>query len=58
VEIFDLIDQPLRRRQWLLMKALETEPLADALALVKAVEEFLTAPAPTHPQPPASARLH
>ena len=47
-----LVD-PVRRRQQLLLKALETKPLDEALALVKAVEAFLTAPTP-----PPSAPVH
>jgi len=34
----------LVRRRQLLLQALETKPLAEALVLAKAVEEFLTVP--------------
>jgi hypothetical protein len=38
----DLLDQPLRRRWWLLLKALESQPLDEALKEAQAAEEFLT----------------
>jgi hypothetical protein len=40
--IAELVDQPVRLRQQLLLKALETKPLVEALELVRAAEEFLT----------------
>jgi hypothetical protein len=35
-------DDPARRRFWLLIKALETTPFREALALAKGAEAFLT----------------
>jgi hypothetical protein len=49
----EFADQPVRRRQRLLLKALETKPLAEALMLARAVENFLIAPT----RPP-STRIH
>jgi len=43
-DLLALLDQPTRLRQKLLLKALETKPMAEALELVKAVEAFLTEP--------------
>lgn len=37
-----VFDDPARRRFWLLIKALETTPFREALALAKGVEAFLT----------------
>jgi hypothetical protein len=37
-----VFDDPARRRFWLLIKALETAPLREALALAKGAEAFLT----------------
>jgi hypothetical protein len=39
---FELFGDPVRRRRWLLVKALEYAPLAEALMLAKATESFLT----------------
>jgi hypothetical protein len=47
----ELVDQPMRLRYQLLLKALETKPLTEALALARAAEEFLTVLTP----PPISA---
>jgi hypothetical protein len=38
----EFLDDPARRRVWLLTKALEGAPLAEALAMAKAAEAFLT----------------
>jgi hypothetical protein len=38
----DVLDDPARRRFWLLTKALEGAPLREALALAKGAEAFLT----------------
>jgi hypothetical protein len=38
----ELLDDPTRRRFWLLIKALENAPLREALALAKATEAFVT----------------
>jgi hypothetical protein len=38
----NLLDQPLRRRWWLLLKALESQPLDEALKEAQAAEDFLT----------------
>ena len=38
----NLLDQPLRRRWWLLLRALESQPLDEALKEAQAAEEFLT----------------
>jgi hypothetical protein len=37
-----LLGCPLYRRRWLLLKALETKPLREALPLAQAVEEFIS----------------
>jgi hypothetical protein len=37
-----LLDCPLYRRRWLLLKALETKPLREALPLARAAEEFIS----------------
>jgi hypothetical protein len=37
-----MLDCPLHRRRWLLLKALETKPLREALPLAKAAEEFIS----------------
>ena len=37
----DFVDNPVGRRLWLLIKALEIAPLREALALAKGVEAFL-----------------
>jgi hypothetical protein len=39
----DLLDQPLRRRWWLLLKALESQPLGEALKEAQAAEAKLAA---------------
>jgi hypothetical protein len=36
-----MFDCPLYRRRWLLLKALETKPLSEALLLAQAAEEFI-----------------
>jgi hypothetical protein len=36
-----MFDCPLYRRRWLLLKALETKPLREALLLAQAAEEFI-----------------
>jgi hypothetical protein len=46
-ELFRMSDEglfgcPLYRRRWLLIKALETKPLKEALPLALAVEEFIS----------------
>jgi hypothetical protein len=38
----DVLDQPLRRRWWLLLRALESQPLDEALKAAQAAEDFLT----------------
>jgi hypothetical protein len=38
----NVLDQPLRRRWWLLLKALESQPLDEALKEAQAAEDFLT----------------
>jgi hypothetical protein len=38
----NLLDQPLRRRWWLLLRALEFQPLDEALKEAQAAEDFLT----------------
>jgi hypothetical protein len=38
----EFLDDPARRRFWLLIKALESAPLREALALAKGTEAFLT----------------
>jgi hypothetical protein len=38
----NLLDQPLRRRWWLLLRALESQPLDEALKEAQAAEDFLT----------------
>jgi hypothetical protein len=38
----NLVDQPLRRRWWLLLRALESQPLDEALKEAQAAEDFLT----------------
>ena len=43
MRFLDLCDQPARRRQWLLFKALESAPLDKALRIAQAAEAFLTA---------------
>jgi hypothetical protein len=58
MEFTDLIDQPERRRLWLLRKALESKPLNEAVMLAKKVEDFLTAPTPVRPRPAESTRVH
>ena len=42
MRFFDLCDQPARRRQWLLFKALESAPLDEALRIAQAAEAFVT----------------
>jgi hypothetical protein len=37
-----LLGCPLYRRRWLLLKALETKPLKEALPLAQAAEEFIS----------------
>jgi hypothetical protein len=37
-----MLDCPLYRRRWLLLKALETKPLREALPLAIAAEEFIS----------------
>jgi len=65
----DFFDLPVRRRQWLLAKALECAPLAEALQFAQAAEAFLAAPEQTsvstrvHPNSsviiaPTSTRVH
>jgi hypothetical protein len=39
----DLLDQPLRRRWWLLLRALESQPLDEALKEAQAAEAVLAA---------------
>ena len=41
MEIDDLFDDPVSRRWWLLNRALESAPLAEALQWARAVEDFL-----------------
>jgi hypothetical protein len=46
-ELFHMSDEsllgcPLYRRRWLLLKALETKPLREALLLAQAAEEFIS----------------
>jgi hypothetical protein len=38
----NILDQPLRRRWWLLLRALESQPLDEALKEAQAAEDFLT----------------
>jgi hypothetical protein len=38
----DLLGCPLYRRRWLLLKALETRPLREALSLAQAAEAFIS----------------
>ena len=38
----DLLGCPPYRRRWLLLKALETKPLREALLLAQAAEEFIS----------------
>jgi hypothetical protein len=38
----NLLDQPLRRRWWLLLRALESQPLDEALKKAQAAEDLLT----------------
>ena len=58
------LPKPSHRRLWLLVKALEHLPLADALAVARAAEDFLTAPDQKPPAAqlrmiyPASTQLH
>jgi hypothetical protein len=40
--LYEFLDDPARRRLWLLVKALESAPLREALALAKGTEAFLT----------------
>jgi hypothetical protein len=42
MRLLDLCNQPARRRQWLLFKALEAAPLDEALRMAEAAEAFLT----------------
>jgi len=44
-----LIDQPERRRWWLLVKALDCFPLDRALDLARAADEFVLSPISIHP---------
>jgi hypothetical protein len=39
---FALVEDAVRRRIWLLAKALEHAPLAEALVLAQAAEDFVT----------------
>jgi hypothetical protein len=38
----NLLDQPLRRRWWFLLRALESQPLDEALKEAQAAEDLLT----------------
>jgi hypothetical protein len=40
--LYEFLDDPARRRFWLLIKALESAPLQEALALAKGAEVFVT----------------
>jgi hypothetical protein len=53
----ELLDDPPRRRSWLLAKALETHPLEQALDLARVAEAFITGASAreTVPEPAASA---
>jgi hypothetical protein len=42
----DLAENPVYRRTWLLLKALESDPLGPALELARAADEFVTAGGP------------
>jgi len=42
--------QPLYRRRWLLLKALETKSLREALPLAQAAEEFISPSQPDDPR--------
>jgi hypothetical protein len=42
INLCNVFDDRVRRRCWLLAKALESAPLEEALALAKKAEEFLT----------------
>ncbi|HYM71835.1 MAG TPA: hypothetical protein VET89_02565 [Stellaceae bacterium] len=41
MNLSSLFDHPAHRRLWLLLKAMESRPLADALKLAQAVEAFI-----------------
>jgi hypothetical protein len=45
----NLLDCPLFRRRWLLLKALETMPLREALPLAQAVEAFISTSSRSQP---------
>jgi hypothetical protein len=40
--LYEFLDDPARRRFWLLIKALESAPLGEAVALAKSAEAFVT----------------
>ena len=42
----DLAENPVYRRTWLLLKALESDPLGPALELARVADEFVTAGGP------------
>jgi len=44
-----MFDCPLYRRRWLLLKALETKPLREALPLAIAAEEFISSSGRSQP---------
>ena len=46
----EFVDDPARRRLWLLIKALENAPLREALALAKGAEAFLAGRADASPE--------
>jgi hypothetical protein len=54
-----LLGCPLYRRRWLLLKALETGPLSEALPLAQAAEEFISSSGLPQPDDllPLSARV-
>jgi hypothetical protein len=54
--ILDLCMDPMGRRRWLLTKALESAPLAEALSLAQAVEDFLAGKAEGNVDPAAQLK--
>jgi hypothetical protein len=53
----EFVDDPARRRLWLLIKALENAPLREALALAKGAEAFLAGRADASPRESRSPPL-
>jgi hypothetical protein len=42
INLCEVVDNPARRRFWLLIKALESAPLGEAVGLAKSAEAFVT----------------